>query len=671
MKYSKGFFALALLLSVSPASAKDKQYQLTFPDRATYLKASISLHHSLVRSDPSQNKIWAQLSEQEKHKLSPFVIEMTETPSLVQEISPVLSLEDGENRSSAIVGFSCYPTVEETQSQAEALMSQYPQLISMTDIGDSWKKKAGQGGYDLNVFKLTNHDVVGDKPKLFIHAAMHAREYATSPLALAFMREMISTYETDADSQWILDNHEIHLLLHMNPDGRKQAETGLSWRKNHNETYCSVNPEARGADLNRNFSYSWGTVEGGSSGDECSNIYRGPTPASEPETQAVEAYVKNLFGDHRGPNRTDAAPVDTQGLHIDIHSYSELVLWPWGDVDTPAPNGPALQALGRKLAKYNGYTPIQSVGLYPTDGTSDSVSYGELGIPHMTFELGTAFFQSCSEFNEKIKPDNLKALKYAAKIVSAPYLLPSGPDITLVEVNGSEVLKGTQDQTVELVVKTSDAGFNNRQGSEPIQNIKAVELYIDTSPFSENAQPIMMVSQDGSLDTVTETVTYSLDLSGFELGRHTLYFRSKDSSDTWGAVTAKFIQVEAPETVVENLSPVADYSYQCDGLNCEFDASSASDSDGSISEFNWFIGEEAKAGLKVSHTFAQAASYQVKLVVIDDKGATHEVSKNVTVEAPPVVPPVEPEETSSSSGGAIHWLSLLLLAGFTRRGKFN
>ena len=667
MKYSSGFFALALFLSVSPASAKDKQYRLTFPDKATYLKASISLHHSLVRSEPSKNIIWAQLSEQEKLKLAPFVVEMMEAPSLMSQALPAPSQEETGNVSSSIAGFSCYPTVEETQTQAVALMSQHPKLVSMVDIGDSWKKQAGQGGYDLNVFKLTNHEIAGDKPKLFIHAAMHAREYATSPLALAFMQEMISSYDTDADSRWILDNQEIHLLLHMNPDGRKQAETGLSWRKNHNETYCSINPDARGADLNRNFSYSWGTVEGGSSGDECSNIYRGPVPASEPETQAVEAYVKALFGDHRGPNRTDAAPVDTQGLHIDIHSYSELVLWPWGDVDTPAPNGLALQALGRKLAKYNGYTPIQSVGLYPTDGTSDSVTYGELGVPHMTFELGTAFFQSCSEFNEKIKPDNLKALKYAAKIVSAPYLLPSGPDITSVEVNGSGTLKGKQDQTLALVVKASDAGFNNRQGTEPTQNIKAVELYIDSSPFSENAQPIMMASQDGSLDSVTETLEYSLALSGLELGRHTLYFRAKDSSDTWGAVTAKFVQVESPEPVAENLAPVADYSYQCDGLSCEFDASSATDSDGTISEFNWLIGEESKAGLKVSHTFAQAGTYGVSLVVTDDKGATHDVSKSVSVEALPVTP-VEPEP-SSSSGGALHWLSLLLLAGFIRKDK--
>ena len=37
-------------------------------------------------------------------------------------------------------------------------------------------------------------------------------------------------------------------MLHTNPDGRKQAETGLSWRKNTNQNYCgatSTSPRRR------------------------------------------------------------------------------------------------------------------------------------------------------------------------------------------------------------------------------------------------------------------------------------------------------------------------------------------------------------------------------------------------------------------------------------------
>ena len=55
-------------------------------------------------------------------------------------------------------------------------------------------------------------------------------------------------------------------------------------------------------------------------------------------------------------------------------------LWPWGFTSTVAPNGTALQTLGRRSAYFNGYTPQQSIGLYPTDGTTIDFAYGDLGV---------------------------------------------------------------------------------------------------------------------------------------------------------------------------------------------------------------------------------------------------------------------------------------------------
>jgi carboxypeptidase T len=96
-----------------------------------------------------------------------------------------------------------------------------------------------------------------------------------------FAETLIEGYGVDADLTWLLDEHEIHLMLHANPDGRKQAETGLSWRKNTNENYCGATSTSRGADLNRNFAFQWGCC-GGSSGDACSSTFRGASAASEP-----------------------------------------------------------------------------------------------------------------------------------------------------------------------------------------------------------------------------------------------------------------------------------------------------------------------------------------------------------------------------------------------------
>ena len=238
----------------------------------------------------------------------------------------------------------------------------------------------------------------------------------------------MSGYGINADATWLLDHHEVHLLLHANPDGRKRAEAGLSWRKNHNTTHCPTQLPGVGVDLNRNFPFQWDPLAGNTSDQECSQVYRGPSANSEPETQAIGAYIQGLFPDARGAELDAAAPSDTSGIFLDIHSYGGLTLWPWNFTDTVAPNGMQLQTLGRKLAYFNGYEPQQSVYLYAATGTTRDYGYGELGRATYVFEVGTSFFQDCASFAQTVLPGNLAALRYALKVVRTPYLTPAGPD---------------------------------------------------------------------------------------------------------------------------------------------------------------------------------------------------------------------------------------------------
>ena len=334
----------------------------------------------------------------------------------------------GSNQSSlmSIPGFACYRTVEETFATAQSIAATYPNLATWTDQGDSWELTQGLGGYDLQVLRLTNSAIPGPKPKIFLTSAIHAREYTTAELTTRLAENLVAGYGTDPDATWILDYHEIHFMLQTNPDGRKQAETGILWRKNTNQNYCSPTSNNRGADLNRNFPYNWGCC-GGSSSNQCDTTYRGTGPASEPETQAVVNYIQANFVDNRGPGDNALAPLDTEGIYLDIHSSGRLLLWPWGHTSNPAPNGTQLQTLGRKLAYFNGHTPQQSIGLYPTDGTTTSFAYGEMGLAAFTYELGTQFFESCSYFENTLVPDNMPSLMYALKVVRTPYITPCWP----------------------------------------------------------------------------------------------------------------------------------------------------------------------------------------------------------------------------------------------------
>lgn len=303
----------------------------------------------------------------------------------------------------AIPSFPCYRTVEETFSAAQALATNNPQLASWNDIGDSWEKVNGLGGYDLRVLKLTNTAVAGPKPKLLVNAAIHAREYTTAELALRFAESLVSGYGVDPDATWLLDHHEAHFVFQSNPDGRKKAEAGALWRKNTNQGYCGATSSSRGADLNRNFAFLWACCNGAST-NPCDDTYRGPSAASEPEAVALQNYMQTIFPDQRGPAMTDAAPANATGIFIDLHSSGRLMLWPWGMVTTVAPNGTALQTLGRKMAFFNGHSPEQSVGLYPTDGATDDHAYGTLGVAAYTYELGTQFFESCTYFQNTLLP---------------------------------------------------------------------------------------------------------------------------------------------------------------------------------------------------------------------------------------------------------------------------
>ena len=162
-----------------------------------------------------------------------------------------------------------------------------------------------------------------------------------------FAEYLVNNYGTDPDATWFLDHQEVHLVLHANPDGRKHAETGQFWRKTTDTINCA-DPNNWGIDLNRNYPYNWGCC-GGGSGQGCAETYRGPSPASEPETQAVRDYVIANLPDYGDPQQGPIPP-DAAGMFLDIHSFSQLVLWPWGYTDQVPPNGIQMQTLGRKGA---------------------------------------------------------------------------------------------------------------------------------------------------------------------------------------------------------------------------------------------------------------------------------------------------------------------------------
>ena len=82
------------------------------------------------------------------------------------------------------------------------------------------------------------------------------------------------------------------------------------------------------------------------------------------------------------------------------HSYSELVLYPWGHcTGCETPDHGALIYHGDKMAEMTQYANIQSSDLYPTTGDYCDWQYGVHDSFCYTIEIGTAFHQHPDDVN--------------------------------------------------------------------------------------------------------------------------------------------------------------------------------------------------------------------------------------------------------------------------------
>ena len=500
----------------------------------------LAAHLDVWEVHPEQSYLVALLTQAEQQELAQAGYQVVVDEPRTSKLYAPHPASPGQT--SGIPGFSCYRTVTETYASAQAIALAHPDLATWTSIGPSWEKAnlTAPAGFDLNVLRLTNSAVPGPKPKLFVMASIHAREYAPAELLTRFGEYLVNHYGSDPEVTWLLDYREVHLLLEANPDGRIQAETGLLWRKNTDQNYCYPATLGEGADLNRNYPFQWGGF--GSSGAPCDETYRGPNPASEPETQDVISYLTAQFPDQRPDDLTSTVPAKAAGLFIDLHSYGNLVLWPWGWTDAPAPNAAALQTLGRKLAFINMMYPEQSDYLYPTDGTTDDYAYGALGLAAYTFEIGTDFFQDCPTFENTILPEDLPSLVYAAKAAGKPYLEPAGPDVVALSASPAFVLPG---EPAHLAATIDENRYSTVNSLQPLQNIAGAEYYLDTPPWITATVPIShsLSALDGAFDQVTEPVTATVDTSTLSLGRHILFVRGLDTAGNWGVVSAAFLDV--------------------------------------------------------------------------------------------------------------------------------
>ena len=205
-------------------------------------------------------------------------------------------------------------TYSEMLSQLDQMRALYPNLISIKKDASLAEDGSGtpitthgnnlgattwdpQTIYYVRISDNPDTDE-SNEPESFYSGMTHSREVSSLMNLMYYMWYILENYDTDPDVRNLVDNNEMYFVPVSNPDGLRWNETqapngGGLQRKNLEPNSNPGNNFLRGVDLNRNYSYLWGSAFGGSSGSTNSDTYRGVAPFSEPETRIIEQFVAN------------------------------------------------------------------------------------------------------------------------------------------------------------------------------------------------------------------------------------------------------------------------------------------------------------------------------------------------------------------------------------------
>ena len=374
-KFTFVLLLLSFLAQVSLAQESYDQVRIWTDDTDGIIREILSFGIDPEGLDVRQNVyVNAIVNQREKEQLESLDFPMED---LVVDLSSYYAarLTQGAVRELGYGSMGGYLTFDEVVSEMDSLQAQFPNIVSpKQSIGVSFE------GRDIWAFRISDNPETDEgEPEVLYNSLIHAREPAAMMTLMYFARSLAENYNTDPVMSYLVDEREMWFVPVINPDGYiynqlTNPDGGGMHRKNRHPG-CSSSP---GIDLNRNWGYQWGFDDNGSSPDSCENVYRGPNPFSEPETQALRDFV---------------LAHDFQTI-FNYHSYGNLLIKPFGydpNVSLPQPEHAIYTAMGEDLVADNHYlfgTGAQTVG-YLVNGDAVDYMFGELGIINFTPEVGS------------------------------------------------------------------------------------------------------------------------------------------------------------------------------------------------------------------------------------------------------------------------------------------
>jgi len=223
--------------------------------------------------------------------------------------------------------------------------------------------------------RITGNEGPTLKRKIILNGAQHAREWISCTTVAYFAWYLMENYvKVDAVNR-LVNTFEFHLIPISNPDGYSYSWSTESntrmWRKNRQTNSGST---CIGVDNNRNWDYYWNN--GGISTNPCSDTFLGPYPFSTPESKALGDYISQWKNQ----------PYDCVIYYNDVHSYSQLLMSPWGYTITE-PRDYAFQKRVMEVgvpALFEAYRTVYQYGpvfstIYQASGAAVDFGYGDRG----------------------------------------------------------------------------------------------------------------------------------------------------------------------------------------------------------------------------------------------------------------------------------------------------
>lgn len=315
-----------------------------------------------------------------------------------------------------------YRTLADYHADMSALAAARPDLCRLVTLPELTLEGRTVVGIEIAA-RVAERD---GRPTFYVDGLHHAREWPSGELSMMFATDLVRSEGRDRRITNLLARCRVLVVPVVNADGFTHSRgfpiddrplevatavvgAGSYWRKNRRTLTgdLGLGPlgglTAYGVDPNRNYGIRWGGP--GASAIPVEQDYRGPEVFSEPESRNVNRVILG-----RG----------TTG-YLTNHTYSDLVLRPWGDTEADSPDEPLLRQLGDACAAINGYTSQKSIALYPTTGTSEDHAYAAVGALAYTFEHGLdAFHPPYTDFVPEAYARNREPFLILAEAAADP-----------------------------------------------------------------------------------------------------------------------------------------------------------------------------------------------------------------------------------------------------------